>query len=196
MSSHHAFRRDLAAFAAALGERDIQLLAEEWQHFHGALHGHHTMEDTVIFLDLRTRGLAPAADLDALEAQHRRIDPLLDRADAAFASGAVAKAREVTTELIGLLAEHLDLEERVVIPHLRAAKEFPAPPSEEMLAMYADGFAWSSAGLADSVLERMYKLLPAALVAKIPAARAAFDARCVRVFGRKHTGSSVTSAPS
>lgn len=98
-------------------------------------------------------------------------------------------------DLTRLLDEHLEAEERAIIPHLRSAKEFPPPPNDEALALYADGFAWSTTGLARSVVEQVYAMLPPALVARIPAARAAFDARCRAVWGYTHAGASVTSAP-
>jgi hemerythrin-like domain-containing protein len=88
MMSHHAFRRDLARFAEALtrvatgNATRAEALRGEWQSFHAALHGHHTVEDTQIFPDLRTGPLA--ATVERLSSQHRRIDPLLERGDQAF----------------------------------------------------------------------------------------------------------------
>lgn len=67
--------------------------------------------------------------------------------------------------------------------------------AEDMLAMYAGGFAWSSGGIADAVLDQVFAMLPPALVARLPAARAAFDERCRRVWGFTHVGASVTSVP-
>jgi hypothetical protein len=61
--------------------------------------------------------------------------------------------------------------------------------------MYAEGFAWSTAGLAPVVVERVNEMLPPALVARLPAARVAFDQRCQRVWGYTHTGASMTSSP-
>src|SRR6187551_1119301 len=83
MSSHHAFRRDVACFAKALadGDRPADALAEEWTRFRGALHGHHTIEDTTMFPDFRAKHPEIAAALDKLEAHHRAIDPLLERGD-------------------------------------------------------------------------------------------------------------------
>lgn len=188
MSSHHAFRRDLRCFAEALTARDpsrADAVAEEWAKYRGALHGHHTVEDTAMFPDLRARLPEHAADFDVLDAHHRAIDPLLDH----------PLSLELVRELQRVLDEHLELEERVVIPHLRDAREFPPPPTEEALAMYADGFAWSTAGLAPSVQQALDAMLPPALVARLPQARAAFDERCVRVWGRPHAGASTTSVP-
>ncbi len=198
MCSHHAFRRDLACFARALADSTrVAEVAEEWTRFRGALHGHHTVEDTGLFPDLRAKQPELAAAIDKLDAHHRAIDPLLERGDRVFAELASqrAAARDLVATLIGLIDEHLALEEQTITSHLRGAKEFPAPPSDEMVAMYADGFAWSSAGISSTVLDQVFAMLPPALVAKLPAARAAFDERCRGVWGHAHAGSSQTSVP-
>lgn len=199
MSSHHAFRRDVTCFAHALaGAHDnLEALSEEWTNFRGALHGHHTVEDTAVFPDLRARVPSLANTLDELDGHHKTIDPLLERGDVLFAdlANSLVDARELIAKLHGLLAEHLDAEERSIIPHMRDAKEFPPLPSEDAVAMYADGFAWSTAGLAPSVYAQICAMLPPALVAKLPSARAAFDERCKRVWGHVHVDASVTSAP-
>lgn len=198
MSSHHAFRRDLQCFAAALAriaDRDVAALREEWKSFRTSLHHHHQIEDTSMFPGLKQghSGLAPA--LARLEDDHRRIDPLLTRGDAAFAALPAPGAAAVIAELQDLLDEHLALEEAEVVPLLRGAREFPPPPDEAALQMYAQGFAWSSHGIAPEVLERVYALLPEELRARLPAARAAFEERCVRVWGSAGAGASRTSVP-
>ncbi len=109
--------------------------------------------------------------------------------------GRVDAAREVIAGLAALLVDHLDAEERSVIPHLRAARAFPPLASDDLLALYADGFAWSSAGIAEPVLDQVFAMLPQALVARIPAAREAFAERSRRVWGYVHTGASQTSIP-
>jgi hypothetical protein len=198
MCSHHAFRRDVASFARALGDsaRD-EFLGEEWARFRAGLHGHHTVEDTAIFPDIRAKQPELAAVIDTLDAHHRAIDPLLERGDKVFADVANhrSEARDVIASLAALLAEHLDAEEAAIIPLLRDAKEFPLPPTDEAAAMYAEGFAWAMAGLSSVVLEQMFAMLPPPLVEKLPAARAAFDERSRRVWGYAHAGASVTSVP-
>jgi hemerythrin superfamily protein len=198
MCSHHAFRRDVACFAKALAEPTrADALREEWAHFRGGLHGHHTVEDTAIFPDMRVKQPELAAVIDKLDAHHRAIDPLLERGDEAFADLAAhsAQAREVIAALAKLLDEHLEAEEGAIIPHLRGAKDFPLPPGDEMVAMYAGGFAWSSGGISSAVLEQVFAMLPAALAAAIPAARVAFDERSRRVWGYTHASASTTSVP-
>ena len=203
LMSHHAFRRDIARFASALrrlSEGDqarIPALQKEWQGYHGALHGHHTIEDQNIFPGLRAEQKDLVAIIDQLAAQHRRIDPLLESGDRAFASlpGATAEAALIVGQLSSLLDEHLALEEAHVIRFLRGAHEFPPPATDAEAVLYADGFAWSSDGIAPEVLDKVYAMLPEALRSRLPAARAVFDERCDRVWGERARGSSRTSVP-
>ena len=187
MTSHHAFRRDLRCFAEALeairaGDRSRAVaVAEEWTRFRATLHEHHTVEDTAIFAGLRS-----TPEIATLEAQHRAIDPLIAHAEPTL---------EIVRALDLALALHLELEERVVIPTLRGAGQFPLPSDDAMIELYADGFAWSTTGLAPAVHAAIDAMLPAAVVARLPAAREAFDARCARVWGRVLRGWSTTSVP-
>jgi hemerythrin-like domain-containing protein len=202
MMSHHGFRRDLSRFHRALeqvagGEVSrVEALREEWKSLYQALHGHHQSEDTGVFPSIATEHPSARAVIEQLSADHRRIDPLLDRGEAAFAR--LPDAREalaIVRELRELLDAHLAIEEREIVPFLRGGKSFPAPPNDEWLAMYAAGFAWSMQGIAPEVLEQVERMLPAALVARLPEARAAFDARCERVWGSAKAGAARTPIP-
>lgn len=203
MMSHHAFRRDIAQFDIALGRlaggdhARIGALREEWRRYHMALHGHHEMEDKGIFPNVRSQNAALATVLDGLGADHRKIDPLLEEGDRAFADlpASITAARGVVSRLMALLGPHLATEEEHLVPALRAVKQFPPPASEAELAMYADGFAWSSHGVADDVLQQVYAMLPEALVTRLPAARAAFARRCEEVWGTAQAGASRTPIP-
>ena len=202
LMSHHAFRRDLGCFSRALarlspadGER-LQALRQEWRWFRGALHGHHEMEDTRVFPHLRGERPELAATIDRLSAEHQQIDPLLSRGDQAFGESLDApEARAVVAQLIALLDQHLALEEAEVVPHLRAAKGFPPPASDEEATMYAQGFAWSSQGVAPRVLERLNDMLSEKLKERLPAARAEFAARWQRTWQGEPTTASTTSVP-
>jgi hypothetical protein len=203
MSSHHGFRRDIALFGMALrapGAADpvrAQALRAEWGKFRGSLHGHHEIEDKSMFPGMRGQSAALAAVIDRLDADHRRIDPLLEAGDRAFAAlpGSTGPAAGVVAELSALLRAHLEYEEASISSLLRGAREFPAPPTEADAEMYAQGFAWSLHGLAPEVVEGILKLLPASLTSKLPAARAAYTARCEAVWGSAKTGASRTSVP-
>ncbi len=202
MMSHHAFRRDLASFARALeafapdnADRSAAL-REEWQFFRGALHGHHEMEDANIFPDFAKQSADMAAAIAGLSADHRKIDPLLEQGDKAFGEALdVEAAKSVVTQLMALLDKHLVAEEACIIPHLRNVHAFPPPPDEAAASLYAQGFAWSSHGIAPEVLEQVFAMLPDILSSRIPEARKKFEERCVRVWGTAQSGSSRTSVP-
>jgi hypothetical protein len=200
MMSHHAFRRDLGRFARALGRFDIartDALCEEWKSFRFHLHGHHEAEDNGVFPNIRAQQESVAATIDELSSDHRRIDPLLERGDRAFAElpGAVDDAAAVVRELQTLLDPHLATEEAELIPFLRPAKEFPPPSSEAEADLYAEGFAWAMQGIAPDVIDRVHAMLPDALLRKLPEAREAFQARCDRIWGPVAIGATHTPIP-
>lgn len=195
MMSHHGFRRDLRRFSQAIdriarGDTSReQALREEWQKFHATLHGHHESEDNGLFPHLSREQESLRATIEKLGLEHRRIDPLLERGDRSFAHlSKTDEAALVIRELRALLDPHLALEEAELIPFLRSAREFPPPPTDEVAAMYADGFAWAMDGVAPEVIEQVHEILPAGVRARLPAARAAFEARCERVWGAAKAG--------
>ena len=82
---HHAFRRDLDAFATTVRVTPAhdraawQRLADRWDLFAAVLHKHHTAEDDLIWPALVQLGtLDDLAVLEAMEAEHGEIDPLLE----------------------------------------------------------------------------------------------------------------------
>jgi type IV secretory pathway VirJ component len=89
---HHAFRRDLAAFAAAVPATPVDrcatwhALARRWELFAEALHGHHEGEDEHIWPALLERATPAAREtLEAMEAEHSEIDPILEACRSGFA---------------------------------------------------------------------------------------------------------------
>jgi hypothetical protein len=212
MMSHHGFRRDIAEFSRALrqlssGERSTStssVLKEEWTNYRNTLHGHHESEDQRLFPHLRGQNPDLVRAIDALGADHARIDPLLEAGDRAFAelagasdlsTTALTAALAVVSELEKLLDEHLATEERTVITFLRDAKGFPPPGNDAEAELYAQGFAWASHGIAPEVLERVDEMLPPILSAKLGEARDRFRERCERVWGSVRTGASTRSVP-
>ncbi|MEO8184322.1 MAG: hemerythrin domain-containing protein [Deltaproteobacteria bacterium] len=202
MMSHHAFRRDIARFGRALetlSEADafrLEPLQAEWQSYRDTLHGHHFMEDTRIFPHLKGQQPALAPIIEQLAADHRRIDPLLERGDRAFAGLPETRTpAAVVAELATLLDSRLAAEEASVIPSLRGANEFPPPASDAEAELYAQGFAWSTHGIAPEVLQQVYALLPVSLSSRLPAAIAAFNARCEWVWGSCRARAARTSIP-
>jgi hemerythrin-like domain-containing protein len=203
LTSHHGFRRDIRQFAGALGRvlggntKNAEALSEEWKRYRDTLHGHHTMEDTVLFPSLKEQHPELAPVIDGLIADHHKIDPMLEEGNRAFAELAtqVRPAVRVVGSLGGLLHSHLETEETHIVPFLREAKAFPPPTNEAELEMYAQGFAWSSHGIAPEVLEKLYELLSPELRAKLPAAREAFAKRCEAVWGTSVAGAARTPIP-
>jgi hypothetical protein len=131
---HHAFRRDLAAFAAAakvtpVGDRESwRALAERWDLFSEVLHHHHTGEDTGLWPVLMERTDAAGREvLAAMEAEHAEIDPILEASAAGFhrlAAHADEDARQALAVRLAAakasLADHLRHEETGAIPILQA----------------------------------------------------------------------------
>lgn len=202
MISHHGFRRDLGRFLAALEQpmhtaARTQAISEEWQSLRSTLHGHHEAEDNGVFPSLRCQSDAVAKVIDGLTADHRLIDPLLERGDRAFADLAASRAEAfaVVRQLKTLLDPHLAIEEAELIPFLRGAKAFPPPASEADAEMYAQGFAWGMHGVAPDVLQRVYDLLPEILLSKLPTAQSAFARRYTGVWGALSAGVTRTPIP-
>jgi hemerythrin-like domain-containing protein len=89
---HHAFRRDVAALAAAAAvtpatdRRACGALADRWALFSEALHLHHTGEDRGLWPRLLAVATPEEAEvLEAMEAEHEDVDPMLAACAAGFA---------------------------------------------------------------------------------------------------------------
>ena len=126
---HHAFRRDLRKFAAAAARTPIEdrdtwrALAKRWGQFARVLHHHHSGEDKILWPLLLARvdaagDSAGRETLEAMEAEHDEIDPLLTGcADglARLAAGPDSDARAALvvrmTATLERLGQHLGHEE-------------------------------------------------------------------------------------
>jgi hypothetical protein len=203
MMSHHGLRRDLALFARTLAQPSTWQpdtaahLKEAWTNYRKVLHGHHGAEDGGMFPNFRAMKPELVPVIDKLSADHRQIDPLLEEGDRAFAQLPDTRAAAAAvSHLWHLLGPHLRIEEETIVPLLRDAKAFPPPASAEEAEMYVQGFAWSSHGIAPEVLEKMYRMLPPELAARMPAARAAYQQQHDRVWGPgAPSGTSHTCVP-
>ena len=89
---HHAFRRDLATFAAAVAVTPVEdreawvAMNERWALFAASLHHHHHGEDTWLWPALMEKVEADErATLEAMEAEHGEIDPVLEACAAGLA---------------------------------------------------------------------------------------------------------------
>jgi hypothetical protein len=131
LAAHAAFRRDLAQLARAATFADLPdpgrraSVQAGWELFKRQLHIHHTAEDEIVWPALRerlTRSEHAQSVLDAMEAEHRQIDPLLAAVDVAFARadhGHRADVRAIgdaADALAGSLTAHLTHEERDGLP--------------------------------------------------------------------------------
>jgi len=136
LAAHEALRRDLtglaraaAAHATGAGRGDPvrrQAVQHGWTVFQRQLHIHHTAEDDLVWPALRDRLAASDAArsvLDAMEAEHQQIDPLLAAVDRAMSQpggddGTMAGTVDVLTMA---LHGHLAHEERDALPLIGAA---------------------------------------------------------------------------
>jgi Hemerythrin HHE cation binding domain len=118
---HDALRRDLeriARVAARTGDdpRRVLRTAAGWELFKTFLRVHHTSEDVALW-PVMQRKLADRPDdlalLEAMEAEHAAIDPLLAAVDAALADrdGAGERLGDLVDALVTGLSGHLRHEE-------------------------------------------------------------------------------------
>jgi hypothetical protein len=121
LTIHSALRRDLEKVARLAGRKEQrdgdQLRATlGWEQFKRFLIIHHQVEDDVLWPVLRTNVAAfsdQVAVVDALEAEHAPIEPLLEAADEA-AGGRGGESRrfgDIVDELVVKLTWHLAHEE-------------------------------------------------------------------------------------
>ena len=119
-ASHDAFRRDLERLAAAVadGRADTGPVRAGWENFKHQLHVHHTAEDSDLWPRVRERVAGRVRDLallDDMEAEHGRIDPLLDAVDAALVEQ-VPELPDLVRALRATLDDHLKHEEDAALP--------------------------------------------------------------------------------
>ena len=142
---HHAFRRDLDRFVAAVAATPVEdrktwtALGVRWDRFFTILHHHHSLEDEHIWPFLMERADATERPvLEAMEEEHEQIDPLLTSVAEGFAAlagdrtpvgaedlRAALKVRVAATR--DLLARHLKHEETeaiVVLQRCTTAEEW------------------------------------------------------------------------
>jgi len=181
---HHAFRRDLDAFADAVrntpagDRRTWKALAARWELFAEVLHKHHTAEDDHIWPTLVRIGTPEdVAVLDAMEAEHGEIDPLLESCAAGFRRLA-ARADEDARAALAVrvcaaresLRRHLAHEESdaiAIIQRLVTAERWHEIEAEiekgGSLREAARIVPWIGHGVPREALERVFEGAPAPL---------------------------------
>ena len=149
---HHAFRRDLDRFQAAVratpvDERDTwRALAARWERFAEVLHHHHTVEDEHIWpvmerrLEERSGDMGPAepGGLDALHAmaaEHDLVDPALE----ACGRGFTAMAERPSDDQRNALDVHVTAMRTTLLDHLRHEETEALPLLQRTLT--AEDFA-------------------------------------------------------
>ncbi|HVX46445.1 MAG TPA: hemerythrin domain-containing protein [Mycobacteriales bacterium] len=116
--AHDAFNRDLArlARAAVNGSAASPAARATWEVFTRQLHTHHRAEDTSLWPQVRraATNVDEHAILDAMEVEHRQLDPLIERVDDSIRRGSHLVAE--LTELTSTLAAHMRHEEDTALP--------------------------------------------------------------------------------
>jgi iron-sulfur cluster repair protein YtfE (RIC family) len=182
LAAHAAFRADLARLARATAPpyrpdpaRHAAIQAG-WETFKRQLHIHHTAEDDIIWPTLRPR-LAHSEHaqsvLDAMEDEHKLIDPLLAAVDAAFAEPDGSSLGDATDALTTELTSHLSHEERDGLPLIgialtaaewrsagfKIARHSGLSSAAEMFAWIADGTPEDQASAAIATLPPPARLI-------------------------------------
>jgi iron-sulfur cluster repair protein YtfE (RIC family) len=120
---HNALRRELEHLAKVTAREDddphrVLAAAAGWELFKKSLHAHHTAEDEALWPVLRET-LADRPDdlalLDAMEAEHAAIDPVIEAIDTG--TGPVG---ELVDALAANLTAHLAHEEKEALPLMDA----------------------------------------------------------------------------
>lgn len=177
---HHAFRRDLAAFEAAVratpvgDARTWRALSARWKRFAVTLHHHHGVEDEHLWplLQQKTAAAGDVAGqelLRAMEAEHEEIDPALAAVEESFQTMREhpcddhRNALDVhVTATRSALLEHLAHEETGALPMLQRSLSAEENAAFEKAAQGAYPIRmlpfllpWASAGLPEDVRRRI-----------------------------------------
>ena len=170
-AAHDAFHRDLRCLTAAVeaGQTADPAVRAGWATFKNQLHVHHTAEDTSLWPPLRQK-VTPRGDvavLDAMEAEHARIDPLLSRVDASLAASDRAGLAGDTQALTAALAAHTEHEEDQALPLIETylgpqgwAAFRKATGKIQGLRGGAEFFPWMLDGASADTSERVLRMLP------------------------------------
>ncbi len=133
---HDAFRRDLGRLVTAvkaLPGRDnpqVAAISDHWRFLDDQLRHHHHVEDDQLWPLVRAHLSGTPADLgvlETMEADHRRLEPLVDAVTTGLArlpdttgSSEDGGTVEALEQLGAALSSHLDAEERLAVPLVKA----------------------------------------------------------------------------
>jgi len=170
-AAHDAFHRDLRRLAAAAeaGRTADPAVRAGWATFKNQLHIHHTAEDVWLWPALREKVTRPGevSVLDAMEAEHARIDPVVSRVDASLAATGLAGLAENASALTAALGSHMQHEEDQALPLVEAhlgpqgwAAFGKAAGRSEGLRGAAELFPWMLDGAPADTCKRLLGMLP------------------------------------
>jgi hypothetical protein len=170
-AAHDAFRRDLRRLAAAVeaGRAADPAVRAGWATFASQLHIHHTAEDSWLWPALRERvtGAAEGAVLDAMDAEHARIDPMLDGVEGSLAARGRDGLAENAAALTAALTAHMEHEEDQALPLVEAylgpegwAGFGQAMRKSQGLSGGAEFFPWMLDGVPADMTRRVLGVLP------------------------------------
>jgi iron-sulfur cluster repair protein YtfE (RIC family) len=170
-AAHDAFHRDLRCLAAAVeaGQTADPAVCTGWATFKNQLHIHHTAEDTSLWPPLRQKVTRPedVAVLDAMEAEHARIDPLLSQVDASLVASGRAGLADNAAALAQTLTAHMKHEEDQAMPLVEAhlgprgwAAFRKAVGKSQGLRGGAEFFPWMLDGAPAGTSRRVLGMLP------------------------------------
>jgi hypothetical protein len=138
LAAHRGYRRDAARFPVGLRAladeglpaEGLDALRNHWRGFDQALLTHHEMEDNFLFPLYRATQPSLASVLDELEAQHTDMDKRIEELNGWMAklpeAGAVDQTVSAFEAFDAAVSQHLDLEERYIVPLMQA--DPPQPP--------------------------------------------------------------------
>jgi hypothetical protein len=175
---HHAFRRDLAKFAAAAQHTPAEdrvtwrLLASRWTVFAEVLHLHHSGEDAGLWPWLLEHGTAvDRSTLEAMEAEHAEIDPLLASCAEGFerleghadddARAALAVRLVATRDSLARHLEHEETDAMAILQRLMTPEDWTAVDEEFFKSHLTPRLVtalvpWAAYGLPREILSRVF----------------------------------------
>ena len=149
---HHCIRIAPHRMAAALAELEAgdldraRALARYWVGYAGEVLAHHTVEDEVFFPRLVERVPVVAEHLVRVDADHHRLDQLMEAGGAAMerlaASASLAAANDagaILRELARHMDDHLDFEDEDLVPLF--GRHFTASEYEELTEAAVKGLS-------------------------------------------------------
>jgi len=170
-AAHDAFHRDLRCLTAAVeaGQTADPAVRAGWATFKNQLHFHHTAEDNWLWPALRQKVTRPdeISVLDAMEAEHLLIDPLLFLVDARITGRDLDGLADGVGALATTLTAHMEREEADALPLVEAhlgpdswAEFGKTAGKSEGLRGAAELFPWLLEGAPAEISRRVLGMLP------------------------------------